>query len=80
MQNQGEGLLQTLVSAFRDADLGMSRYNGFPFVQDPNPDTTTISYSVHVLQSRRSAYGRGTLHPWPNQQTMCCQQRFGCEL
>ncbi|KAH7364003.1 hypothetical protein BKA65DRAFT_490174 [Rhexocercosporidium sp. MPI-PUGE-AT-0058] len=34
MQNQGKGLLHTLVSASRDVDLGMSRYDSFPFVQD----------------------------------------------
>jgi len=33
-KQEGEGLLQTLASAFRDANLGMSRYRGIPSVRD----------------------------------------------
>ena len=33
-KHKGEGLLQTLMSAFQDANRGMSRYRSFPFVQD----------------------------------------------
>jgi hypothetical protein len=33
-KQEGEGLLGTLVSAFRDENLGMSRYRGIPSVRD----------------------------------------------
>lgn len=34
LKQEGDCLLRTLVSAFRDADLGMSRYRGIPSVRD----------------------------------------------
>ena len=34
MPKQGEGLLQTLISAFQDENLGISHDGGFPFIID----------------------------------------------
>ncbi|KAH6667803.1 hypothetical protein B0J14DRAFT_704266 [Halenospora varia] len=45
MSKQGEDLLRTLVSAFQDANLGISRYRGIPFVQDE----TAESHLVRIM-------------------------------
>jgi hypothetical protein len=44
-KQEGEDLLQTLVSAFQDANLGNSRYRGIPFVQDE----TAQSYLFRII-------------------------------
>ncbi|KAH8674835.1 hypothetical protein BGZ60DRAFT_429804 [Tricladium varicosporioides] len=44
-KQEGEDLMRTLVSAFRDTNLGIHRYRGVPFVQDE----TAESYLVRIM-------------------------------